>query len=77
METYQIHNEQDYRAALRAISPMFDNQPESNTPEGDFFDAMVLLVETYEAEHYPIEPPDPIEARKFRMNQIGFTTKDL
>jgi HTH-type transcriptional regulator/antitoxin HigA len=52
-------------------------QPEPGTPEFDFMEIMVLLIEAYETKHYPIDPPDPIEAIKFRMEQSGLTAKDL
>ncbi|MBE8595342.1 helix-turn-helix domain-containing protein [Xenorhabdus sp. BG5] len=77
MNIKPIRTEQDYQAALAAIAPMFDNQPEIGTPEFDFMEVMVLLIESYESEHYPIDPPDPIEAIKFRMEQSGLTVKDL
>ena len=77
MHIKPIKTEQDYQAALQAVSPMFDNEPELNTPEGDFFEVMCLLIEEYEKRHYPIEAPDPIEAIKFRMEQQGLTVKDL
>lgn len=72
-----IRTEQDYRAALKAVSLLFDNQPDSVSPEFDFMEVMVLLIEAYEAEHYPIDSPDPVEAIKFRMEQRGLTAKDL
>ena len=72
-----IHNEADYQAALAAVSPLFDNEPESGSEAGDFLEVMILLIEKYEQEHYPIEAPDPVEAIKFRMEQIGLTAKDL
>ncbi|EJO2709113.1 helix-turn-helix domain-containing protein [Salmonella enterica] len=77
MQIKPIRNEQDYEAALRVVSPMFDNEPEINTPEGDYFEVMCLLIEEYEKKHYPIDTPDPIEAIKFRMDQQGLTIKDL
>lgn len=77
MQIRPIRTEQDYKAALFAIEPMFDNEPEMNTPEGDFFEVMCLLIEEYEKKHYPVEPPDPVEAIKFRMEQLGLTAKDL
>lgn len=77
MQIKPIKTEQDYQAALQAVSPMFDNEPELNTPEGDFFEVMCLLIEEYEKRHHPIEAPDPIEAIKFRMEQQGLTVKDL
>lgn len=77
MQIKPIRTEQDYEAALKVVSPMFDNEPELNTPEGDYFEVMCLLIEEYEKRHYPIEAPDPIEAIKFRMEQQGLTVKDL
>lgn len=77
MKIKPIRTEEDYQAALLAVSPMFDNEPELNTPEGDYFEVMCLLIEEYEKRHYPIEAPDPIEAIKFRMEQQGLTVKDL
>ena len=72
-----IRNEADYEAALAAVSPLFDNEPEPGSAAGDFLEVMILLIEKYEQEHYPIEAPDPIEAIKFRMEQMGLTAKDL
>ena len=77
MNIKPIRNEQDYEAALRAVEPMFDNEPALNTPEGDFFEVTCLLIEEYERKHYPIEAPSPVEAIKFRMEQQGLTVKDL
>lgn len=77
MKIKPIRNEDDYKAALKAVSPLFDNEPEMDTAEGDFFEVMCLLIEEYEKKHYPIEPPHPIEAIKFRMEQQGLTVKDL
>jgi HTH-type transcriptional regulator/antitoxin HigA len=49
----------------------------SGTPEGDRLDVLTTLIEAYEDIHYPMDPPDPIEAIKFRMEQQGLTRKDL
>jgi len=49
----------------------------SGTPEGDRLDILATLIDAYEAEHYPMDPPDPIEAIKFRMESQGLTRKDL
>ncbi|MBH3391068.1 hypothetical protein I5S62_18345 [Pseudomonas putida] len=54
MTIRQIRNEDEYRAALREVSPLFDNEPEPGTEEAEVFEAMVLLIEAYEAEHYPV-----------------------
>ncbi|MDX7992895.1 helix-turn-helix domain-containing protein [Xenorhabdus littoralis] len=77
MNIKPIRTEQDYQDALKIIAPLFDNQPEIGTPEFDYMEVMVLLIEAYEAEHYPIDPPDPIEAIKYKMEQSGLTIKDL
>ena len=50
---------------------------EPNTPKGDKLDILITLVEAYERDHYPISPPDPVEAIKFRMDQLGLTRRDL
>jgi HTH-type transcriptional regulator/antitoxin HigA len=77
MEIRPIHTDADYKAALREVSAYFNNEPEPGTPDGDRFEVLVTLVEAYEAKHYPIELPDPVEAIKFRMEQAGLSPKDL
>ncbi|EGH9360808.1 helix-turn-helix domain-containing protein [Salmonella enterica] len=72
-----IKTEKDYEAALRAVEPFFDKEPPAETAEGDFFEIMCVLISEYESKHYPIEPPDPVEAILFRMEQQGLTVKDL
>jgi HTH-type transcriptional regulator/antitoxin HigA len=77
MDIRPLHSEEDYRAALAEVSPLFDHEPEPGTPEGDRFEIMVTLIEAYERHHYPIAPADPIEAIKFRMEQQGLTIADM
>ena len=77
MEIRPIHTDADYKAALREVSAYFDNEPEPGTPDGDRFEILLTLVEAYEAKHYPIDLPDPVEAIRFRMEQSGLTPKDL
>jgi HTH-type transcriptional regulator/antitoxin HigA len=72
-----IRTDNDHRAALSELSTYFDNEPEPGTPEGDRFEVMLTLVESYESKHFPIDLPDPVEAIKFRMEQSGLTPKDL
>ena len=74
---HPIRTEPDYRAALALIAPYFENEPETDSDAGAHFEAMVTLIEAYEAKHYPIAPPDPLEAIKFRMEQQGLKPKDL
>jgi HTH-type transcriptional regulator/antitoxin HigA len=70
-----IKNERDYEAALARINDLMDADP--NTPEGDELELLVTLVELYEKATCPIDPPDPVEAIRFRMEQLGFKQKDL
>lgn len=72
-----IRTEDDYEAALALASRYTELDPAPDTAEGAFFDALVTLIEAWEAKHYPIPPADPIEAIKFRMEQAGLTVKDL
>lgn len=77
MEIRPIRTEEDHKAALIEVSAYFDNEPIPGTPDGDRFEVLLTLVEAYEAKHYPIDLPDPVEAIKFRMEQAGLTPKDL
>ncbi|QNH75684.1 helix-turn-helix domain-containing protein [Pseudomonas protegens] len=77
MNIRPIHTDQDYRAALNSVSPLFDNEPQPGTPEGDYFDVMITLIEAYEARQFPLDLPNPIEAIKFRMEQSGLSAADL
>lgn len=77
MEIKPIHTENDYQEALKIASYFFDNEPEPNTPEGNTFDILLTLIESYEAKNFPISSPDPIEAIKFRLEQIGKDVKAL
>ncbi len=77
MEIKAIRTEEDYLAALREVSDLIDMDPSENSYEGDRLNVLGTLVQAYEAKHYPIDPPDPIEAIKFRMEQSGMTVKDL
>jgi HTH-type transcriptional regulator/antitoxin HigA len=67
--------EADYEAALGEVEKLWGSQ--SGTAEGDRLDVLATLIDAYEAEHFPMDPPDPIEAIKFRMEQQGLTRKDL
>ena len=70
-----IRTKKDYAAALRDIERLWGAK--SGTPEGDRLDVLATLVDAYEAVHFPMDPPDPIEAIRFRMEQGGMTRKDL
>jgi HTH-type transcriptional regulator / antitoxin HigA len=70
-----IRSETDYQAALADIESLWGAK--LGTPEGDRLDVLTTLIDAYEAEHDPMDPPDPIEAIRFRMEQQGLTRKDL
>lgn len=70
-----IRSTRDYERTLRRIEELMDAKP--GTKAGDELDVLTTLVEAYEAKHYAISPPDPIEAITFRMDQLGMTRKDL
>lgn len=79
-DAYSLHpirTEADYQAALKLVAPYFDHEPEPDSEAGAHFEALLVLIEAYEAKHHPIEPPDPVEAIKFRMEQMGLTPHDL
>lgn len=75
MNIKPIKTEKDYQKALKRLEVIFDSRP--GTKEGDELDILGFLIERYEDEHYHIEAPDPIEAIKFRMEQMGYKQKDL
>ncbi len=77
MDIKPIHNQADYKAALKAVAPFFENEPQPGSVEGDFFEVMLTLIAAYEAKAFPIDLPDPIEAIHFRMEQLGMAPKDL
>jgi HTH-type transcriptional regulator/antitoxin HigA len=70
-----IRSKADYEAALAEVERLWGAK--SGTPRGDRLDVLATLIDSYESEHYPIDPPDPIEAIKFRMEQQNLTRKDL
>ena len=75
MKIRPIKSERDYERALSRIEQLMDAKP--GMKNGDELDILTMLVEAYEAKNHPICPPDPIEAIKFRMDQLGMTRKDL
>lgn len=77
MNIRPIRTDQDYREALKDVSALFDNEPEPGTPEGDRFEVMITLIEAYEAKHFPVDLPNPVDAIKFRMEQSGLSVSDL
>ncbi len=70
-----IKTKKDYQTALTRLEIIFDAKP--NTIEGDELEVLGMLIDKYEQKHYPIHFPDPIEAIKFRMEQLGYSQSDL
>ena len=75
MDIQPIKTEADYDHTLAEINELWGAEPD--TPEGDRLDILMTLVEAYETKHHPIDPPDPVDAILFRMEQQGLTRKDL
>jgi HTH-type transcriptional regulator / antitoxin HigA len=74
-EIKPIRTEKDYKAALSELKRLWGAK--TGTPNGDRLDVLATLIDAYEADHMPMDPPDPIEAIRFRMEQQGLTRKDL
>ena len=70
-----IKTENDYNQALERLELIFDSK--RGTEEGDELELLGMLIDQYENEHFPIDLPDPIEAIKFRMEQMGYSQNDL
>src|SRR5690625_3466656 len=75
MNLKPIKTENDYNKALKRLEQIFNAK--KGTKEGDELEILGILIEKYEEEHFPIDLPDPVEAIKFRMDQLGFNQKDL
>jgi len=75
MNIKPIKTKKDYEAALNKIEELFNAIP--NTNDGDLLDVLTTLVEAYEQKHFKIAPPDPVEAIKFRMEQLGLKQSDI
>jgi len=75
MDIKPIRTQRDYKAALSEIERLFDAKP--GTPDGDRLEVLATLVEAYEQKHYPMLPPDPVEAIVYFMESRGLSRKDL
>ncbi|GAA4316848.1 helix-turn-helix domain-containing protein [Flaviaesturariibacter amylovorans] len=70
-----IKTKKDYQAAMQRLEVIFDAR--HGSPEGDELEVLSILIEKYENEHFPVGMPDPIEAIRFRMEQLGYNQSDL
>ena len=75
MEIKPIRTETDYEAALKEVEQLWGT--ELGTPDGDRFEVLFTLVEAYEEQHYPILPPDPVDAIQYYMESRGLDRRDL
>lgn len=75
MQSKPIKTAQDYQAAMEMLEAIFGTK--LGTPEGDELEVLGVLIDHYERTHFPIDLPDPIEAIKFRMEQMNYSNKDL
>lgn len=75
MNIKPIKSKKDYQYALDRLETLFDAK--KGSPEGDELEILGILIDRYESEHFPIDLPDPVEAIKFRMEQLGYTQSDL
>lgn len=74
-EIKPIRTSRDHAKAMKEVESLWGAK--SGTPKGDRLDVLATLIDAWETIHYPMDPPDPIEAIKFRMEQQGLTRKDL
>jgi HTH-type transcriptional regulator/antitoxin HigA len=77
MDVKAIRSDADYRAMLAQVSDLIDLDPAPDTPEGERLEVLSTLVEAWEAEHYPIEAPEPVDALKLHMERSGMSVADL
>jgi HTH-type transcriptional regulator/antitoxin HigA len=77
MDIRPLRTEADYDWALAEIEPYFVDPPVLGTPAAERFDVLAALIESYEAHHWPIEPPDPVDAIRARMELSGYSQADL
>ncbi len=77
MKIKPIRNDMEHKAALAEVDRLERLEPVDGTPDADALEVLYTLVEAYEEERHPIEPPDPIDAVLFRADQMGWTRKDL
>ncbi|HWZ02883.1 MAG TPA: helix-turn-helix domain-containing protein [Mucilaginibacter sp.] len=75
--TKPIKTEDQYNMALARVYELMQTDIIENSPEGDELEVLGILVEAYEKEHYPIPAPNPLEAIKFRLDQMGLSEKEL
>lgn len=77
MNIRPIRTAKDHQRALAELSALLDADPKSKSPEADRAEVLGTLIEDYESRHFPVEQPTPLEAIRFRMDQLGMKQRDL
>lgn len=77
MKIKPIRTKKEHKAALARVYELMELDPAEGTPELDELELLAMVVEEYEDEHEPVLPPNPIEAIKFRIDQMGLKESDL
>ena len=72
-----LRSEADYDAALEEIERYFEQEPKPGTADADRFDLLAIIIEDYERKHWPIDPPEAIDAIRYRMETGGYSQADL
>lgn len=72
-----IKTKKQYESALERVYNLMQKDLKADSKESDELEVLSILIENYEEKKYPILPPDPVEAIKFRMDQLGMTKNDL
>jgi len=72
-----LRSDTEHKRALAEIERYFEREPKPGTPAADRFDLLALVIEDYEKKRWPIEPPDPVDAIRYRMKTGGYTQADL
>lgn len=72
-----VKTKKDYEAALQRCYDLMQKNSKPNTPEADELEILSILIENYEQKHYPVPPPNPVDAIKYRLQQKGMDEKEL
>ncbi|MVM31803.1 transcriptional regulator [Spirosoma sp. HMF4905] len=72
-----IKTDEEYEVLMNWIDEQFDKKTPPESPDGELLQVALLLIKAYEDEHYPIPAPDPIEAIRLKMEELGYKNKDF